>query len=123
MKTLQTALFSLLAFTLPMFVLAATFDEDGYVDGIITAIGDWVTALVPVLIALAMVVFFWGLVQYLWSGADDGKVKGKNLMIWGIIAVAVMISIWGLVGLLQSVTGVGTGSSVTIPEVPGDNTI
>jgi len=58
--------------------------------------------LIPVLFALAFIVFLWGAFMAFIVGAqnDDTKTKGKNLMLWGLIGFFVMISIWGLVNIL-----------------------
>lgn len=62
-----------------------------------------INALVPIIISLALVVFFWGLVMYLAVlGDDEKRKKAIQLMIWGVVAIFVMVSIWGLVRLLQS---------------------
>jgi hypothetical protein len=59
--------------------------------------------LVPIIISLALVVFFWGMVVYLAKMGDDTeRKKGLQLMIWGVVAIFVMVSIWGIIGLLQS---------------------
>jgi hypothetical protein len=101
----------------PMVTLAQAGITTTYVDSIINALSKWISALVPILIALAVVVLFYGIVRYIWGGAED-KEKAKNLLIWGVIALAVMVSIWGLVGLLQSLTGVTTGGTLSVPDVP-----
>ena len=73
--------------------------------------------LIPVLIAAALVVFFWGLVKYIWGGGK-GHDAGRNTMIAGILSLFIMVSIWGLVNLAQSAFGVNGGGSVQIPQVP-----
>ena len=58
--------------------------------------------IIGLFITLAIVVFFWGLIKYLWSmGAEDAH-EGLKIMFWGIVAVFVMVSIWGIIRLLQS---------------------
>jgi len=87
-----------------------------YFSTFITGVGGLAKSAITVLIALAVVVLFWGIVKYIWGGADD-TAQAKNLMIWSVVAIAVMISIWGLVGLLQQVF-LG-GNAGTTPEAPG----
>lgn len=91
-----------------------------YVTDFLTTIGDWINILIPTLIGLALVVFFWGLVTYIWGGGTD-KEKAKGLMIWGVVAIAIMVSIWGVVSLLQNVFGISGVDSSTLdfPAVPG----
>ena len=70
--------------------------------------------LIPVLIGLAMAVFIWGLVVFIFhSGDDSAKQEGKNKMIWGILALFVIVSIWGIVTLLQNITGATSNTPPT----------
>ena len=92
--------------------------DGSYITSVLTAIKGWVGTLIPLLMALALVALFYGLVKYIWGGADD-KDNGKRIMIWGVIALAVMTSVWGLVGLLQDATGIQDSDTVTVPTVPG----
>jgi len=60
-------------------------------------------ALIPIAISLALVVFFFGLVKYIFKlGNEDQQKEAMRLMIWGVIAIFVMVSIWGIIGLLQN---------------------
>lgn len=63
--------------------------------------------LVPVLFAIAFIVFLYGIAKaYIFSGGDPAKVsEGHKLLLWGIIAFVVMISIWGLVNVVANTFG------------------
>ncbi len=64
-------------------------------------------ALVGLLVAIALVVFIWGMVVFIASsGSDEKRAAGKQRMIWGIVALFVIISVWGLVLLLQAILGI-----------------
>jgi hypothetical protein len=72
-------------------------------------------SVIPLIFALATMMFVWGVVQFVINSDDEAKKsKGKQFMLWGIIALTVMVSVWGLVGILSSTFGVGTGF---IPQV------
>lgn len=71
-------------------------------------------SLVYLLITLAIVVFFWGLVTYLVNEGDN-KAKGLNRMLMGVAALFVMVSIWGIIQLLQRTFGV-TNNRAIVPE-------
>ena len=65
---------------------------------LIEKIGDLVRTLIIVVAGIAVLVFFWGLTKFiLAAGSEVDKEKGKNLMIWGTIALFVMVSIWGII--------------------------
>jgi len=62
---------------------------------------------VPVLFAVAFIVFLYGIAQaYIFSKGDAAKVsQGHQLVLWGIIAFAVMVSVWGLVNVVATTFG------------------
>ncbi len=76
-------------------------------------------ALIGMLITVAIVVFFWGLIRYLLhDGASEDAHKGVYQMIWGIVAIFVMVSIWGLIALLQRTFGVENNQAKLPAAVP-----
>jgi len=82
------------------------------VNTIVTSFGTIVNALLPVLLGLAVVVFFWGLIKYIANASDEAaKESGKSLMIWGMIALFVMVALWSILGFVQTQLGI-TGTVV-----------
>lgn len=70
---------------------------------IIVRLTQLVYAVVPVLVALALLFFFWGMAQWILNMADTEKHKeGKQRMIWGLVALFVIGSIGGLILILQN---------------------
>ena len=67
----------------------------------------FVYRIVPFLIALAFMVFVWGLVNFFFinHGSVEGRAKGKSLMVYGIAAIVVMVIFWGIVNLVANSTG------------------
>ncbi|MBI2617938.1 hypothetical protein HYW58_00575 [Candidatus Kaiserbacteria bacterium] len=60
-----------------------------------------INALIPILIALAVLGFFWGVFRYGFSSdSEEGIQEGKTVMLYGIIALFVMVSIWGILNVL-----------------------
>lgn len=91
------------------------------VDELFADIQGWITRLIPLMFAIGLVVFLYGLVRFLFSNnSDDATENGKRIMIWGIIALFVMASVWGLVNFLQGSFGLNTDDKKTIklPQVP-----
>lgn len=71
-------------------------------------------AVIPLIMSLALAMFIWGVVQFVINSDEESKkAKGKQFMIWGIIAFTVMISIWGLV----KIVGTTFGIEYAIPQV------
>lgn len=79
-----------------------------------------VVRLVPFLIGLAVVVFFYNLVMFIVKGSSDPAKHGEYArgMGFSILALFVMVSIWGLVGFFGSFFGIGQGGSVPVPGIP-----
>lgn len=77
-----------------------------------------ISALIPLLITLSVIVFIIGVIKYI-AGADEAakRQEGQKFMLYGIVALFVMISIWGLVGILQGTFGLG--NTVVIPQMQG----
>lgn len=74
-------------------------------------------ALIPLLFAVAVGVFIWGVIQYLRNTTDPKKrEEGRSFMIYGIVSLFVMISIWGLVGFLGNTFGVSTTFVPSLPQ-------
>lgn len=108
---------------LPMFASAqggaSSCTGFGCVTGLIQNIQSAVNLLIPLLFGIALLVFIWGLVKFIFaSGDEEAKETGKRIMIWGIIALFVMASVWGLVNFLAQTLGV-SGGTLTLPSIPG----
>ena len=77
--------------------------------------------LVPLLAALALLAFLWGLAKFVYSaGSESAREEAKNVMFWGVIGLFVMVSIWGIVWFFFSdIFGGGVGANqFGIPSLP-----
>ncbi len=74
---------------------------------LITAVGVLTRQAILVVAGLALLVFMWGLVKFIFKIGGDEKAieEGKNLMKWGLVALFVMISVWGIIGFFQGELG------------------
>src|SRR3989344_3338669 len=55
----------------------------GIVDSIIDLLNDYI---IPILFAIATIVFLWGVILYITAGGDEEKRKeGRNYIIFGLI--------------------------------------
>jgi len=85
---------------------------------LINAVGNLLNPLIAILVGVAMIVFFWGLVKFIFKLGGDVKVEeGRRLMVWGIVALFVMLSVWGIIGFFQRQLGL---PDTTIPA-PGED--
>lgn len=85
----------------------------------ICKIGDILNIIVPILIALGVVYFIWGVITYVISSDEEAKQAGRDRIIFGIIGLAVIIGLWGLVKILTNTFGVNNaGQNITYPTTP-----
>ena len=63
--------------------------------------------LVPLLFAVAFIVFLWGIFEYFIAGAanEEKRKLGKQFILYALIGFFVMISVWGLVNVLVNTFG------------------
>ena len=110
MKTLAIAVS---AWAVPYLAFAQVRDVFQLVELITVIINN---VLVPLVFAIAFLVFIWGVFQYfILSGGDKEKrEEGQKLMLYGIIGFFVMVAVWGLVNILLSTFQLNQN----IPQLP-----
>ena len=110
----------ILLFITPLITHAALFNN---LTDLMDILLDLIEQAVTVVVALALLFFFWGLANFILYASDETKRKeGRSIMLWGIIALFVMLSVWGLVRVLQNTFlkgGAGTGSGVNVNAPAG----
>lgn len=106
------------AFMLPLFAAAQVDSLQELGSFIIDLINN---VAVPLVFAIAFIVFIWGIFQYFIQGGHDeeAKDKGKSLMLWGLIGFFIMVSVWGLVNILTGT--LVTDDTIELPETPENN--
>lgn len=65
--------------------------------------------IIPLLIAVALIVFFWGLIKYIQGAGGEKGASGRNIMIAGIVGLFLMVSIWGIIRLIGNTVGIQPG--------------
>jgi hypothetical protein len=84
---------------LPSVALAApkTFQE------LIGLIIDFANLLVPILIGIAVLLYFWNISKTLFSieGSSDNQEKMREAIVWGLGILFVMVSVWGILNVLK----------------------
>ena len=104
----------------PLFASAALENTQG----LITAAKGIVSSLIVLAGGLALLYFVYGLAKFIRKASEGDVKEGKNIMMWGIIALFVMVSVWGIIQLLASDLGVqqngiiqgGNGGTVVLPQ-------
>ncbi|MBI5405669.1 hypothetical protein HY972_01360 [Candidatus Kaiserbacteria bacterium] len=107
----------LAVFAIPLVSFAALNNLSDAGSLVITVINN---VIIPVLFAVAFIVFLWGAFKTFIVGANSEEVKesGKKLMLWGLIGFFVMVSLWGLVNILTGTISFGnnTGPTGGVPK-------
>lgn len=77
----------------------------------------------PIVVALALLYFFWGLATYILNAKDTEKQKeGRSIMIWGILALFIMVSVWGIINVVRDTFLQGTSNNIIVPGVETQGT-
>ena len=84
----------------PFVAMAATIFD------IIDVIANVVSTLIPLLISIALLVFFYGVVKYIIAKGPEAKETAKDTMIYGIIGLFAIVAVWGLVALIKNTFGI-----------------
>src|SRR4051812_48849653 len=101
-------LLTLLAFAPLAYAQAATplaSTAPGTLGGFILSIISFIdNLLVPLVFAIAFIVFLWGVYTYFIAGGanEEKRAEGQKFVLWAIIGFVVMFSIWGLINLVRS---------------------
>ena len=94
----KTALISALLFATPLIAFAQGANN---LRDLILMAGSLLNLVIPVLIALALVIFFWGLIQYI-RDPGKGHEQGRKVMIAGLLSLFIMVSVFGIIRLAQN---------------------
>jgi len=76
--------------------------------------------LITLVIGIALLTFFWGLVKFIFAqGNETAKTDGKKVMLWGLVALFIIVSVWGIIRFFQAelLPGANFGAP-TLPTFP-----
>lgn len=111
-------LITILSLGVPGVVNAVTFSE--YVRTLIEPLN----VLVPILVGVAMIVFIWGVIQYLASSDPTKKEGSRRILVIGIVGIFILVSVWGIIAIVQNIffDGVSGGAPFFVePPRPDTN--
>ena len=124
-KNMKKIVYSLLAFSPLMALAQVTTGGVGTIDNTATSLAGTfnkvVNILIPAFFGLAVIYFFYGVAKYILAAGDpDEASKGKSIMIYGVIALAVMATLYGLINFLTQNLGISGSGSITLPKIPAN---
>lgn len=116
---------------IPLSLLTPLFAFAQSGPGALTGIRDFLQniisfmngTLVPLVFAIAFLVFLWGVFKtFILGGSDPEKQgEGKQLMMYAIAGFVVMVSLWGIVNLVANGFGLKQENIGEIPNLPTSN--
>ncbi len=112
-KTISFAshVLALAAVLLPALAFAQNVQNFG---DVIKLILSFIRMLIPLVVALTLLVFMWGIFQLVRSGSEDARKEAISVITYGIVSLFVMVSVWGLVNILTSTF---FGGALIIPQL------
>lgn len=117
-KSIISAVSGAAALALPIIASAqnvvSTTPQQGVI-GLIQFANTALNDVMVLLITLAIVVFFWGLIKYIVSVGEE-RAAGLTTIFYAIIAIFIMVSVWGVIHLLQATFGVNNSNSAETPS-------
>jgi hypothetical protein len=92
---------------------AAAFNLDTFMGNLYANI---VNPLITFLFAAAILVFLWGVADFIRHGdSDEGREKGKQHMVWGIIGIFLMMAVFAVMCFISHVVGADGDIKSLIP--------
>ena len=78
------------------------FNKTSTLASVVQTLISFINLLVGVLATLAIVIFFWGLVRYIYRSDDEHALaEGRQTILWSLIALFVLFSLWGILAVLN----------------------
>jgi hypothetical protein len=66
-----------------------------------------VNLVIPLLLAVAVVVFIYAVIKYiLLAGSEIDRKKAVQQLVWSVVAITVILAVWGIARLLIGLFGI-----------------
>ncbi len=62
---------------------------------------------IALMFGVALIIFLWGVFQYLWGGdSEEARKTGGLHILWGVVGLAIMLSAFGILNLALGTFGI-----------------
>ncbi len=62
-----------------------------------------VNPIILLLFGLAVIIFLYGLMQFLWQGDTvQNSKEGRDKIVWGLVGIAIMASVYGFIYVITN---------------------
>lgn len=76
-----------------------------------------INPLILLLAAVAFVLFFWGVFEFIMHAGDEGKrAEGKSAILWGIIGLVIIFGAYGIINIALGTFNLGTIQQALPPK-------
>ena len=92
-----------------------------FFSNLVVSAGSIIKLLPPILMSLAVVVFFWSLIQMIRAkkdGKEEETKKYTSQMGWSLVALFVMVTLWGIIAFAGDIIGINPNVQVSAPALP-----
>ncbi len=98
-----------------MFPIDVAGKGTALLDRIVTYLID---PAVKVVFTLGLLVFFIGIVEFLWA-LKDGKPSetGKQHIIYGLVGMFIMVSVYGIISMIMNTLGIDFGTATDVSRI------
>ena len=88
--------------------------------GIICEVVGILNLIIPILVGVALIFFFWGLTKFLINSSGNAKEldQGKSYMFWGILALFILFTFRAIIGIVTNQFEFGRAQG--FPYLPTD---
>lgn len=67
------------------------------------AINRLVNPLIGILVGIALIIFFWGILEFVANaGSEDARTTGKKHIIWGLVGFLIIFGVVGIINIIKS---------------------
>lgn len=71
-----------------------------------------INLIIPIVIGIAVVGFMYGVLKYMLSlGNEQEQKSGREIMLWGVVALFLMFTVWGILRVLSNTFLGASGTS------------
>jgi hypothetical protein len=118
----KVAMATLMALSAPFVVFAQQPQADfGAVGKTASAFLGFLNGyVVPLLLAVAFLVFIWGMFKFFVQGgaSEESRGEGKKLALWAVLGFVLIVSLWGIANVVADGFGFRSPALQTVPAIP-----
>ena len=119
MKKVSIFLFSLV---LPFVTFAQGTNNIAYsgsfVDQFLNFVKMFLSALPPIFVAIAGLVFMYSILKFLFENDATKKDEDKKWIIYSLVALVVLLGFWSIVTMISNTLNIKRGETITGSEIP-----